>query len=202
MEAGPIEAEELERAADRRLRKLGESPSDTQSAAAARLLQKLADDLRGLSGSPLGGSPAYVEYLAILNWLGEFDVTEEFSERANEYRSRIGIAHFPENGEAYLRALITLARDTAGAEISGIAGAEARSDKREKLLHRFTLGSSPGRGQSKQRISTLVGIPDSRFRGNDSSPLSDNALARADDAARCVNCRRRGFSRPSRTYSG
>jgi hypothetical protein len=105
-----IEAGELERAADWRLRKFGENPQDAQSAAAARLLQKLADEVRGSRGSP-----SYAEYLAILNWLGEFDVMEEFSERANEYRSRIGIEHFPENGEAYLRALIALAREVAGA---------------------------------------------------------------------------------------
>jgi hypothetical protein len=109
MDDGPIEAEELERAADWRIRKLGDNPTDTQSAAAARLLQRLADDLRGLRGSP-----AYTEYLAILNWLGEFDVTEEFTERANAYRSRIGVKNFPENGEAYLRALIALAGDVAG----------------------------------------------------------------------------------------
>jgi hypothetical protein len=105
-----IEAEELERAADWRLRKVGEDPTDAQSAAAAKLLQKLADDVRGLRGSP-----AHTEYLAILNWLGEFDVTEQFAERANAYRSRIGIEHFPENGEMYLRALIAIARDAAGA---------------------------------------------------------------------------------------
>src|SRR5690242_3925431 len=104
-----IEAEELERAADWRLRKLGDNPADAESAAAARLLQKLADDVRGLRGSP-----AYTEYQAILNWLGEFDVTGEFAERAQAYRSRIGVEHFPENGEAYLRALIALARDAAG----------------------------------------------------------------------------------------
>ena len=66
MADGPIEAEELERAADWRLRKLGEDPADAQSAAAAKLLQKLAREVRGL-----GRSPAYTEYLAILNWLGE-----------------------------------------------------------------------------------------------------------------------------------
>jgi hypothetical protein len=106
----PIEAEELERAADWRLRKFGENPEDGQSAAAARLLQKLADEVRGLRESP-----AYTEYLAILNWLGEFDVMEDFAAHAHEYRSRIGIEHFPENGEAYLRALIALAKDIAGA---------------------------------------------------------------------------------------
>ena len=107
--ADAIEVEELERAADCRIRKLGADPTDAQSAAAAKLLQNLADDLRGLRGSP-----AYTEYLAILNWLGEFDVMEDFAERANDYRARIGIDHFPEDGEAYLRALIALAKDTAG----------------------------------------------------------------------------------------
>jgi hypothetical protein len=105
----PIEAEELERAADWRIRKVGEDPADVQSAAAAKLLRKLADEVRRLHGSP-----AYTEYLAILNWLGEFDVTEEFAERANAYRSRIGVEHFPENGEAYLQALIALAKEAAG----------------------------------------------------------------------------------------
>jgi hypothetical protein len=110
MDDNSIEAEELERAADWRIGKVGHDPTDAQSAAAAGLLQKLADDLRGLRGSPV-----YTEYLAILNWLGEFDVTGEFTERANVYRSRIGVEHFPENGEAYLRALILLAADVAGA---------------------------------------------------------------------------------------
>jgi len=105
----PIEVEELERAADWRIRKSGEDPADAQCAAAARLLQRLADNVRRL-----GGSPVYTEYLAILNWLGEFDVTEEFAERANAYRSPIGVEHFPEDGEAYLQALIVLAKDAAG----------------------------------------------------------------------------------------
>lgn len=105
-----IEAAELERVADWRHRKLGANPADRESAAAAELLQKLADDVRRLRGAP-----AYIEYLAILNWLGEFDVMEDFAERAGEYRAQIGALHFPESGEAYLRALIVLARDTAGA---------------------------------------------------------------------------------------
>jgi hypothetical protein len=105
----PIEAQELESAADWRIKKIGENPSDAQSAAAARLLSKLADDVRRLHSSP-----AYTEYLAILNWLGEFDVMEGFAERANDYRARIGIDYFPEDGEAYLHALIALAKDTAG----------------------------------------------------------------------------------------
>jgi hypothetical protein len=106
----PIEAVELERAADWRIKKLGGNPADAESAVAATLLQKLADDLRQTPGSM-----AYTEYTAILNWLGEFDVMEDFAERALEYRMRIGVDQFPDSGEAYLRALIQLAKDTAGA---------------------------------------------------------------------------------------
>jgi hypothetical protein len=106
----PIEAAELARAADWRIKKVGENPSDQVSAKAAKLLQKLADEVRGLVGSA-----AYTEYLAILNWLGEFDVMGDFAERAREYRMRIGLDHFPTDGEAYLRALIVLAKDAAGA---------------------------------------------------------------------------------------
>jgi hypothetical protein len=51
----------------------------------------------------LGGSPAYTEYLAILNWLG------------HDYRAGVGVDHFPENGETYLSALVALARETTGA---------------------------------------------------------------------------------------
>ena len=105
----PIEATDLERVADWRIKKLGENPDDAVSAAAAKLLQTLADEVRRLPGSP-----AYVEYLAILNWLGEFDVMDDFAERANEYRARIGVDHFPQNADAYLRVLIALAKDTAG----------------------------------------------------------------------------------------
>jgi hypothetical protein len=105
----PLEVTDLERVADWRIKKLGENPSDEESAAAAKLLQKLADDVRRLPGSPV-----YVEYLAILNWLGEFDVMDDFAERANEYRARIGVDHFPQNGDDYLRALVALAKDTAG----------------------------------------------------------------------------------------
>ena len=108
-DADPIEVTDLERIADWRIKKLGANPDDAESAAAAKLLQTLADEVRRLPGSP-----AYVEYLAILNWLGEFDVMEDFAERANEYRARIGGDHFPRSGEDYLRALIELAKDTAG----------------------------------------------------------------------------------------
>jgi hypothetical protein len=104
------EAIELERTADWRIKKLGEDPADEVSAGAARLLQKLADDLRALAGSP-----AFREYQAICGWLDEFDGMAELSEYAHDYRLRIGVDHFPADGEAYLRVLIGFARDTFGA---------------------------------------------------------------------------------------
>jgi hypothetical protein len=105
----PLEAIELERAADWRIRKLGENPNDAESAEAAKLLQKLADDLRALTGSP-----AYKEYQAICGWLDEFDGMAELSEYAHGYRLRIGVDHFPDDGEEYLRVLIGFAKDTFG----------------------------------------------------------------------------------------
>jgi hypothetical protein len=105
-----LEAVELERTADWRIRKLGENPSDRESETAAKLLQKLADDVRALRGAP-----AYTEYQAICGWLDEFDGMAELSEYAHDYRVRIGIDHFPADGEAYLRVLIGFAKDTFGA---------------------------------------------------------------------------------------
>ena len=90
--------------------KLGENPGDADSARAAKLLQKLADDLRGLSGSP-----AYREYQAICGWLDEFDGMAELNEYAQDYRARIGVDKFPAEGEDYLRVLIGFAKDTFGA---------------------------------------------------------------------------------------
>ncbi len=106
----PWEAIELERAADWRIKRLGENPSDRQSENAAKLLQKLADDLRKLASSP-----AYNEYRAICGWLDEFDGMAELQEYAQDYRARIGIDKFPADGEEYLRVLIGFAKDTFGA---------------------------------------------------------------------------------------
>ena len=103
------EAVELESAADWHIRKLGENSAEPHAEPAAKLLQKLADEVRQLRAAPV-----YVEYVAILDWLGEFDVTEDFLERARDFRRRIGIDHHPASGEDYLRALIAIARDTAG----------------------------------------------------------------------------------------
>jgi hypothetical protein len=104
------EAIELERTADWRIRKLGENPDDAESAAAAKLLQDLADDLRRLAESP-----AYREYQAICGWLDEFDGMAELGEYAQDYRARIGVDKFPASGEEYLRVLIGFAREAFGA---------------------------------------------------------------------------------------
>ena len=47
----PFEAEELQRAAEWRLRMVDNDPTDERSAAAAEHLEKLADDIRRLRGS-------------------------------------------------------------------------------------------------------------------------------------------------------
>ena len=50
------EAEELERAADWRMRKVDADPSDATSREAAALLERLAQDVRRLPDSPCRGS--------------------------------------------------------------------------------------------------------------------------------------------------
>ncbi len=103
------EAEELERAAEWRMRKLDADPSDAISRAAAAMLEKLAEDVRRLAGSVV-----LREYTAICNWLGESGEIDDFMDMASDYRARIGVDHSPEDGEAYLRALINLAKQTFG----------------------------------------------------------------------------------------
>jgi len=105
----PPEVADLEAAAAWRLRRVDADPHDRQSAAAAEHLQRLADELRSLQGSTL-----YQEYGAICNWLAESDDVSDFAQLAHEYRLRIGIDAFPANGEAYLRALLEIARQTFG----------------------------------------------------------------------------------------
>ena len=109
-ETDRFEVEQLERAAEWRLRKLDADPSDAASRAAAVLLKKLADDMRRLRDSPL-----FREYVAICNWLGESDGISDFMDMAQDYRARIGIDRFPADGEAYLQALLALAKQTFGA---------------------------------------------------------------------------------------
>jgi hypothetical protein len=103
------EVEELQRVAEWRLRKVDANPADEKSAAAARQLEKLSDDVRRLRGSAL-----FQEYMAICNWLGESDGIADFSLLANDYRARIGFDRWAEDGEAYLRALIELAKQASG----------------------------------------------------------------------------------------
>ena len=110
MTADLPEAVELERVADWRIKKLGENPDDSESARAAGLLQRLADELRAMAGAP-----AYKEYQAICGWLDEFDGMAELNDYAHDYRMRIGADQFPANGEEYLRVLIGFAKDTFGA---------------------------------------------------------------------------------------
>jgi hypothetical protein len=102
--AGPGE---LERTAEWRLRLVDADPADTASAAAAALLTRLAAELRALRDHPLR-----TEYTALCSWLGESDAISEFALRADEYRRRIGIDRWPESGEAYLRTMLDLARQT------------------------------------------------------------------------------------------
>jgi len=105
----PSEVVELEQAAEWRLRKVDADPADERSAGAARQLQKLADELRLLHGSPL-----YLEYMAICNWLGESDGLSEFALRAHDFRAMLGFGTWADSGEGYLRALIEMAKETAG----------------------------------------------------------------------------------------
>jgi hypothetical protein len=108
-EEDAFEAEQLERAAEWRLRKLDADPSDDTSRKAAELLQKLAQDVRALPGAAVSR-----EYAAICNWLSESDGISDFMDLANDYRARIGVDRMPADGEAYIRALIDLAKQTFG----------------------------------------------------------------------------------------
>jgi hypothetical protein len=103
------EAEELERTAEWRMRKVDADASDTLSSKAASLQEKLAEDVRRLSGSAV-----FREYTMICNWLSESGEIAEFMDTAGDYRARIGVDQFPVDGEAYLRALIDLAKQTFG----------------------------------------------------------------------------------------
>jgi len=103
------EAAELERAAAWRMRKVDADPADAASLRAARQLEKLATDLRALRGSPLHG-----EYLAMRNWLGESDGVSELAMRIEYFNQRLGFGTWADDGQGYLRALIEMARETAG----------------------------------------------------------------------------------------
>jgi hypothetical protein len=103
------EAEDLERATEWRMRKVDADPSDAQSRDAAAMLQRLAEDVRRLTGSPV-----FREYTMICNWLGESGEIADFMDMSQDYRARIGVDRFPQDGEAYVWALIDLAKQTFG----------------------------------------------------------------------------------------
>jgi hypothetical protein len=109
-ETDTFEAEELERAAEWRMRKVDADPSDVVSRDAAALLEKLARDVRAMRGAAV-----FREYVAICNWLGESDGIVDFMDMANDYRARIGVDCKPADGEAYIRVLIELAKQIFGA---------------------------------------------------------------------------------------
>jgi hypothetical protein len=99
----------LEKASEWRLRLVDADPGDERSARAARQLEKLANELRMLHGSP-----SWTEYMAIHNFLGEFDGLAEFSLRVQDFNDAIGFGRWAEDGEGYLRALIEMAKETLG----------------------------------------------------------------------------------------
>jgi hypothetical protein len=104
MNADRTEIEELERTAAWRLRLVDADPADTASAAAARLLETLAEDLRRNNHVPL-----WTELHSIGNWLGESDAISDYAELAAEYRARIGVSAQPADGADYLRGLLAIA---------------------------------------------------------------------------------------------
>ena len=99
------EAEELERTAAWRLRLVDADRGDTASAAAAILLERLADDLQRNDYRPL-----WMELRSIGNWLGESDAISDYAGLAAEYRSAIGISVHPRDGADYLRGLLAIAQ--------------------------------------------------------------------------------------------
>lgn len=105
----PPEVQDLEAAAEWRLRKVDADPTDRQSARAAQRLKALAAELRILQDDPL-----FLEYRAIANWLDEFGGMEDFAQLANAYRRDIGLTDDPDGARAYLRALLEMARQTFG----------------------------------------------------------------------------------------
>ena len=103
------EAEELERAAEWRLRLHDADSDDAASEAAAAQLSKLSEDLR-----PMPGSSLLDEYRCICNWLSESDDLSDLSQTVHDYNVAIGFGVWAETGEDYLRALIDIAHRTFG----------------------------------------------------------------------------------------
>jgi hypothetical protein len=105
VDSEPPEIDELERTAAWRLRLVDANPNDTASAAAARTLEALADDLRRNDYPAL-----WTELRSIGNWLGESDAISDYAGLAADYRAQIGISEHPSDGAAYLIGLLAIAR--------------------------------------------------------------------------------------------
>lgn len=101
----PPEIEQLERTAAWRLRLVDADPNDSASAAAAMLLEALADDLRRNAYADL-----WTQLRSIGNWLGESDAISDYADLAADYRVRIGVSEHPANGSDYLFGLLAIAR--------------------------------------------------------------------------------------------
>jgi hypothetical protein len=99
------EVEELEKVAAWRLRLVDADPTDTVSAAAARLLETLAESLRHEEHTSL-----WTESGALGNWLSESDAISDYAEMASDYRMRIGVSAMPASGADYLGDLLAIAR--------------------------------------------------------------------------------------------
>jgi hypothetical protein len=102
------EIEELERTAEWRLRLVDADPADQASAAAAALLQHLADDLRDLRRHD--HASLWTELGSIGNWLAESDAISDYADLALDYRARIGVSENPADGADYLRRLLAIAQ--------------------------------------------------------------------------------------------
>jgi hypothetical protein len=105
MDANTQEIEALERTAAWRLRLVDADPSDTASTVAASALGALAENLRRNDYAAL-----WTELDSIGNWMGESDAISDYADLVADYRTRIGIAEHPQDGEAYLHALLAIAR--------------------------------------------------------------------------------------------
>ena len=101
----PPEVEELERAAEWRLRLVDADPTDQVSAHAAALLQRLAADLKSNDYAAI-----WTELRLICNWLAESDAISDYADLAFDYRTRIGASDHPADGADYLRGLLAIAQ--------------------------------------------------------------------------------------------
>jgi hypothetical protein len=99
------EIEELQRTAAWRLRLVDADPGDTASAAAAALLETLANDLRRNDYAEL-----WTELRSIGNWLAESDAISDYADLSADYRLRIGTRDHPADGSDYLLGLLAIAR--------------------------------------------------------------------------------------------